>query len=44
MRQLQASKENLSGQETALLVNAIYNEACCAAVDGQTDEAREVSP
>jgi tetratricopeptide (TPR) repeat protein len=42
MRTLKASKKSMSDQEEALFVNAIYNEACCAGVDGQADEASKL--
>ena len=39
MRKVQADKEELSDQEQQMLRICVYNEACCAAIDENADEA-----
>ncbi len=39
MRVIQTEKEHLSDIEKQVLATAVYNEACCAAVDGEADKA-----
>ena len=39
MRMVQKGKERLNDNEKRILATAVYNEACCAAVDGDTDKA-----
>ncbi len=39
MRELKSMKKDLNDQEMNIYMTAVYNDACCAAVDGDTDTA-----